>query len=156
METLRSGARVSVSLDVLHGENLDRLAPEHGLAIPPEDRDALIRIWHRLDPWPDAVAGLAALRRIAPVAALSNGNIALMVNLARHAGITWDVILGADFARAYKPDPQVYLSAARALDLPPEACMMVAAHNDDLAAARALGAHRLSLSPHGIRTRAKY
>lgn len=140
MDAVRSGARAYAPLDVLHRENLETLLPHYDLG-PLDDDDLadLTRIWHRLDPWPDSAAGLAALRGVAPVAALSNGNIALMVNLSRHGGLTWDAILGAEIAAAYKPDPRVYLRAAQALDLAPSACMMVAAHNSDLAAARALG-----------------
>ena len=139
MESVRGGVRDFVSLDVLHRENLATLAVRDGIDLGPEDLDRLTRIWHRLDPWPDSVGGLARLRAGHVVASLSNGNIALMVALARHAGLVWDAILGAEIARAYKPDPAVYLRAAEALDLPAGDCMMVAAHNDDLRAARALG-----------------
>lgn len=139
MAKIRDGQRGYVPLDVLHRENLERVAARYDLPLTEAEAQQLTRFWHRLDPWPDSVAGLSALRALAPVAALSNGNIALMVALSRHAGLTWDAVLGADLAQAYKPDPQVYLRAAAAMDLSPAACMMVAAHNDDLAAARALG-----------------
>jgi 2-haloacid dehalogenase len=140
MEAVRSGARDYVALDVLHRENLLTLLERHGIeGLSEDDLWHLTRIWHRLDPWPDSAGGLAALKAQRIVAALSNGNIALMVNLSRHGGLVWDAILGAEIARAYKPDPAVYLTAAGALGLAPEACMMVAAHNDDLRAARALG-----------------
>ena len=140
MEAVRSGARGFVALDTLHAENLERVLAEHGLATPdPAGLDRLVRAWHRLDPWPDSVEGLRRLGRERPVATLSNGNVALMVGLARHAGLRWDAILGAELARSYKPEPVVYLRSAEALGLAPEACLMVAAHNDDLRAARALG-----------------
>lgn len=140
MEAVRSGAREYVALDVLHRENLLTLLDRHAITgLSEAEVWDLATVWHRLDPWPDSRAGLAALKTQAVVAALSNGNIALMVNLARHGGLVWDAILGAEIARAYKPDPRVYLSAARALGRAPADCMMVAAHNDDLRAARALG-----------------
>jgi 2-haloacid dehalogenase len=101
--------------------------------------DHLNRAWHRLDPWPDTVAGMQRLRQRYVLAALSNGNVALGVNLARHAGLPWDAILGAEVARAYKPTPQAYLSAADMLGVAPEQCMMVAAHNNDLVAASRQG-----------------
>ena len=101
--------------------------------------DHLNRAWHRLDPWPDVIEGLTRLRRRFILATLSNGNVALMVNMAKRAGLPWDAVLGAEVARAYKPQPEAYLRAADLLGLRPEQCMMVAAHNDDLLAARACG-----------------
>jgi 2-haloacid dehalogenase len=95
--------------------------------------------WHRLDAWPDVPPGLARLKRKFLIAPVSNGNISLMVDLARRNNLPWDAILGAEMAGDYKPKPRVYLAAAAAFDLPPEACMMVAAHSNDLAAAAALG-----------------
>ncbi|MGD9571094.1 MAG: haloacid dehalogenase type II [Thermoleophilia bacterium] len=140
METVRSGARPWVDLDVLHREGLDDVAAALGLeALGAADRDALTRAWHRLDPWPDTVPGLGRLRRIATIAPLSNGHVALMEEMARHGGLPWDTILGAEPARAYKPDPAVYLHAVRALGLRPGEAMMVAAHAGDLEAAAALG-----------------
>lgn len=140
MSKVRDGDMGFVRLDVLHRMNLDELFERHGIReIPETEIDALNRAWHRLDPWPDAVAGLARLRTKFILATLSNGNVALMVNMAKRAGLPWDVILGAETARAYKPQPQAYLSAADWLGLAPHQCMMVAAHNDDLAAAGALG-----------------
>ncbi len=137
LETVRSGARAWVDLDVLHREALDRLLAERGLAVA--DPDELTRAWHRLDPWPDTVPGLTRLKARFIVAPCSNGHIAQSVNLAKHAALPWDVILGAEVARAYKPQPEVYLRSAAALKLEPGEVMMVAAHNGDLAAARALG-----------------
>ncbi|WP_172294056.1 haloacid dehalogenase type II [Pseudoruegeria sp. HB172150] len=140
MDAVRSGAREYVALDVLHRENLEVLLARHGIrGLSGDDLWHLTTVWHRLDPWPDCAAGLARLKQQRIVATLSNGNIALMVNLSRHGGLVWDAILGAEIARAYKPDAAVYLRAAEALDLAPGDCMMVAAHNGDLRAARALG-----------------
>ncbi|MDJ0631438.1 MAG: haloacid dehalogenase type II [Rhodobacter sp.] len=140
MEAVRSGARDYSNLDVLHRENLLTLLRRYDLpALDAAEVWHLTTAWHRLAPWPDSAPGLARLRESRIVASLSNGNIALMVNLSRHGGLVWDTILGAEIARAYKPDPRVYLRAAEALGLAPDQCMMVAAHNDDLRAARALG-----------------
>ncbi len=140
MAAVREGRREFVLLDVLHRENLLELLERYEIgALEEAEIWHLTTAWHRLDPWPDSAEGLARLKALAPVAALSNGNIALMVNLSRHGGLVWDAILGAEIARAYKPDPAVYLRAATALGVLPEECMMVAAHNDDLRAARALG-----------------
>ena len=140
MEEVRSGRRPFAKLDVLHRENLDAVLAEAGIAdLPASEADALNLAWHRLDPWPDVPAGLARLKRRHILAPVSNGNLRLMVDLARHGGLPWDAILGAEVARAYKPAPGAYLRAAELLDLPPSACAMVAAHNDDLAAARAQG-----------------
>jgi 2-haloacid dehalogenase len=101
--------------------------------------DHLSRAWHRLDPWPDVVEGLTRLKRKYIIAPCSNGNIALMVNLAKRAGLPWDCILGAETARAYKPLPQAYLASCSQLGLAPAAVAMVAAHNGDLKAAKAQG-----------------
>jgi len=95
--------------------------------------------WHRLDPWPDVVPGLTRLRRSHVLAPLSNGNVALIVDMARRAGLPWDLVLGAEIVRHYKPDPEVYDSAPALLALAPSQVLMVAAHVDDLAAARARG-----------------
>lgn len=140
MEQVRSGARPWTTLDVLHRESLDTLLGELGLqALDENERDHLNRVWHRLRPWPDSVAGLARLKERFIIAPLSNGNVSLLVNMAKHAGLPWDLILGAEIAGHYKPQPEAYLTAARLLDRAPEQCMMVAAHNDDLKAASALG-----------------
>jgi 2-haloacid dehalogenase len=104
-----------------------------------QEIDHLNRAWHRLDPWPDVVEELGRLKRRYILATLSNGNVALMVNMAKRAGLPWDAILGAEVARAYKPRPEAYLRTAELLGLAPSTCMMVAAHNDDLVAARAVG-----------------
>lgn len=140
MERVRSGERRFTTLDVLHRESLLELAPRFGLdRLDEPELDRLNRIWHRLRPWEDTVTGLRRLKSRYIIGPLSNGNVALLVNMAKHAGLPWDVILGAEVAGHYKPLPQAYLEAVRLLDLTPERCMMVAAHNDDLSAARGCG-----------------
>ena len=139
LETVRRGEREWVVLDVLHREALDDVLAELGLDLDPPQRDALTLAWHRLDPWPDTVAGLTRLKRRYAIAPCSNGHIAQSVNLARHAGLPWDAILGAEIARAYKPDPVVYRASVAALGIEPGEAMMVAAHNGDLAAAAECG-----------------
>lgn len=141
MATIRSGSRGYVRLDQLHLENLDETLAHFGLAGQADEatRHALNRAWEHLDPWPDARAGLAAIRKHAFIAPCSNGSIALMTRLARHTGFEWDCILGADLAQNYKPEPEVYLTCCRALALAPDEVMMIACHNDDLVAARQAG-----------------
>jgi 2-haloacid dehalogenase len=140
METVRSGARPWATLDVLHREALDRVLANAGLqGVPEEDRADFTLAWHRLDPWPDTVAGLHRLGRRFIVAPNSNGHIALMVNLSKRAGLRWDAILGAEIARAYKPQAEVYLRSVEAVGLEPPQVMMVAAHNGDLVAAAGCG-----------------
>lgn len=140
MEKVRSGARPWTRLDDLHRENLLGVLKEFEIeGLDEETIGELNRAWHRLDPWPDVVEGLGRLKRRFILAALSNGNVALMVNLARHAELPWDMILGAEIAGAYKPQPEVYDRAAALLDLAPGQCMMVAAHADDLMAAHRRG-----------------
>ncbi len=142
MQAVRSGARPFTRLDLLHRENLEALLREAGAdpgAIPEAELDGLNRAWHRLDPWPDSVAGLTRLKARFIIAPLSNGNVALLLNMAKRAGLPWDAILGAEVAQAYKPRPEAYLRTADILGLAPGECMLVAAHNDDLAAARRAG-----------------
>ena len=140
MEEVRSGRRPFAILDVLHRESLVKLLHRHAIAhLPADDVDHMSRVWHRLDPWPDVLEGLALLKRSRIIAPCSNGNIALMVNMARRAGLPWDCILGAETARAYKPLPEAYLASCRQLGLRPAEVMMVAAHNNDLKAAKAQG-----------------
>jgi 2-haloacid dehalogenase len=139
MEEVRAGRRPWVRLDTLHRENLLAVLAELEIALGEDEIDHLNRAWHRLDPWPDAVEGLRRLKTRFILATLSNGNVALMVNMAKHAGLPWDVVLGAEVAGAYKPSPQAYLGSAALLDLPADACMMVAAHNGDLVAAAGCG-----------------
>ena len=140
MNRVRTGELPWTKLDALHRMTLDRLLKEFGVAGWSEGEiAALNRAWHRLRPWPDAVAGLARLKRRFIIAPLSNGNISLMTDLAKHASLPWDCILGAELARHYKPDREVYQSAADFLDLTPGDVMMVAAHSGDLRAAKGVG-----------------
>jgi 2-haloacid dehalogenase len=140
MEEVRRGRRPWTRLDDLHRENLRVVLDEFDLAGLDEiEIEHLNRAWHRLEPWPDAVEGLRRLKRRFILATLSNGNVALLVNMGRRAGLPWDAILGAEVARAYKPMPEAYLCTADLLGLQPRQCMMVAAHNNDLVAAGALG-----------------
>ncbi|MCA3254544.1 MAG: haloacid dehalogenase type II [Alphaproteobacteria bacterium] len=128
-----------VLLDVIHRETLDRVLGDLDLALGEPERAALVACWHRLDPWPDAAEGLRRLRALVPVAACSNGHVALIVTMTRHGGLVWDAVLGAEFAGAYKPAAITYQSTAAALGIEPGELMMVAAHHADLAAARAAG-----------------
>ena len=140
MQKIRAGKRGFVRLDILHEENLLACLASHGVDAPTgEDRHRLVTAWHRLDPWPDVVEGLTRLKSKFIIAPCSNGNIALITNMAKRAGLPWDVVLGAEVAQAYKPDAQAYLGSADALGLKPDECMMVAAHQDDLEAAAELG-----------------
>lgn len=140
MEEIRSGRRPFVVLDTLHAENVAAVAAEFDLGpLTPAECAMLAHIWHRLDPWPEVPQALLRLRRQFILAPVSNGNVRLIIDLARHGGLVFDAVLGAEVARAYKPMPEVYLRAAEMLALPPERCLMVAAHNDDLRAAAALG-----------------
>lgn len=140
MEEVRSGRVAFSRLDVIHRRMLERIIPRFTLEGLAEDaRRELVLAWHRLDAWPDVPSGLARLRKKFLLAPVSNGNISLMVDLARKNGILWDAILGAEIAGDYKPKPRVYLAAAEALALEPGECMMVAAHSYDLQAAAACG-----------------
>ncbi len=142
MEEVRSGRRAYTRLDVLHRENLAAVLPAFGIdpsGVPAADLDALTLAWHRLDPWPDVVAGLTALKARTIIAPLSNGNIVLMLDMAKRAGLPWDAILGAEVSQAYKPTPAAYLRTAEVLAMAPSEVCLVAAHNNDLAAARACG-----------------
>ena len=140
MRQVRTGKLPWTKLDRLHLMILDKLLSDFGISgVSEAEVDHLNRAWHRLKPWPDAVSGLTRLKRKYVVAPLSNGNVSLMVDLAKFGGLPWDCILGAELVRHYKPDPEVYLSAAEFLDLRPAEIMMVAAHLGDLHAAKALG-----------------
>ena len=142
MERVRSGERGWVKLDQLHRENLLEVLEAQAISgLSEAEIDHFNRAWHRLDPWPDAVPGLSRLKQRYILATLSNGNVALMVNMARHSGLPWDAILGAETARAYKPRPEAYLRSADFIGLEPGQIMMVAAHNGDLIAAGNLGFH---------------
>jgi 2-haloacid dehalogenase len=140
MTRVRSGELAWTRLDELHRMSLDRLLVEFGIqGLSEADVDDLNRVWHRLDPWPDAVPGLTRLKRRFILATLSNGNVALLVNMAKRAGLPWDAVLGAEVARHYKPQPEAYLTTADLLGLGTNQCLMVAAHNGDLVAASRLG-----------------
>lgn len=127
------------TIDGLHRLILDGLLKDRGLDWPEHEVAHLNRVWHRLQPWPDSVAGLAALKTRFTISTLSNGNLSLLVAMAKHAGLPWDCVLSAELFHHYKPDPQVYLGATRLLGLEPAQVMMVAAHPSDLRAARACG-----------------
>lgn len=140
MQRVREGALPWLAIDALNRLILDDLVVEfdlHGLA--ERDIDQLNRVWHRLDPWPDTVAGLAQLKTRYIITPLSNGNFSLLTNMAKRAGLPWDCIISAELFRHYKPDPQTYLGAAALLDIAPAELMLVACHPDDLRAARAAG-----------------
>jgi 2-haloacid dehalogenase len=142
IEAVRSGRRPFVRLDVLHWENLVAILPTFGIdpaKVPTAELNELTLAWHRLDPWPDVVPGLTRLKRRFIIAPLSNGNVVLMLDMAKRAGLPWDAILGAELAQAYKPDPEAYLRTVDILAMQPHEVCMVAAHNGDLAAARACG-----------------
>lgn len=140
MEAVRSGGRGFIKLDVLHREILDGILPRFGLEhLGEAERAELNRGWHRLAAWPDSVAGLTRLKARFTIASLSNGNLGLLTAMAKHAGLPWDCVLSAEVFRAYKPDPRTYLGVAEVFDVAPQEVMLVAAHQDDLAAARANG-----------------
>jgi len=140
MEDVRTGRRSWTILDTLHRESLDALLVQFGISgLSESEIDHLNRAWHRLDPWPDTVEGLHLLKRDHIISTLSNGNTALLLNMAKRAGLPWDLILGAESARAYKPQPEAYLRNIAFTGLEPQECMMVAAHNSDLQAASELG-----------------
>ncbi len=140
MEEVRSGRRAWTILDVLHRESLETLLVKYGIAgLSEADKDYINRAWHRLTPWPDVIEGLRRLKSRFIIGTLSNGNVGLLTRMAKNAGLPWDVVLGAETARAYKPLPQAYLTSAALLNLEPGKVMLVAAHNGDLAAAAEAG-----------------
>jgi 2-haloacid dehalogenase len=140
MEEVRTGRIPFSKLDVLHRHNLGRILSRFDLTKLTEEQLAELNlVWHRLHGWPDVTPGLVRLKRKFKLAPVSNGNIAMMVDVARHNGFPWDAILGAEIAGDYKPKPKVYLAACDALSLDPAECMMVAAHSYDLKAAMELG-----------------
>lgn len=140
MEEVRAGRIPFSKLDVLHRYNLERILPRFGIQGLSEETLAELNLaWHRLDAWPDVPEGLKRLRERHLLAPVSNGNISIMVDLARRNRFPWDAILGAEVAGDYKPKPRVYLASCAAFDLAPGQCMMVAAHSNDLAAAAACG-----------------
>jgi 2-haloacid dehalogenase len=140
MQEVRSSRRPWTILDVLHRESLDKLLVRYGVVgLTEAEKDHINRAWHRLKPWPDVVEGLTRLKARYIIGTLSNGNVGLLTRMAKNAGLPWDVVLGAETARAYKPLPQAYLASAALLNLEPAQVMLVAAHNGDLAAASAAG-----------------
>ena len=140
MEEVRSGRRAWTILDVLHRESLEQLLAKNGIAgLSDAEKDHINRVWHRLKPWPDVVAGLTRLKSRFIIGTLSNGNVGLLTRMAKNAGLPWDVVLGAETARAYKPLPAAYLASAALLNVEPRQVMLVAAHNGDLAAAAETG-----------------
>ena len=153
MDEVRSGRRAWTILDVLHRESLDKLLVKYGITgLSEADKDHINRVWHRLKPWPDTVAGLTRLKTRYIIGTLSNGNVGLLTRMAKNAGLPWDVVLGAETARAYKPLPQAYLAAPRCSIWSPAQVMLVAAHNGDLAAAAAAGLRTAFVArPTGIR-----
>lgn len=140
LKRVRNGERAWANLDVVHAEGLVRVLDDLGLAeVFRDDHQELVQAWHRLPAWPDVPGGLARLRAGFTVCGLSNGGTAQIANLAKNAGLHFDCVLGADVSRHYKPDIEIYLSAAELLDVPPREIMMVAAHDWDLEGARAAG-----------------
>jgi 2-haloacid dehalogenase len=140
MARVRSGELPWMNIDQLHRMILDELLARFAIeGLDEAEIDHLNRVWHRLEPWPDARRGLALLKRRHVIATLSNGNMALLVNMAKHARLPWDCVLSAELFRHYKPDPESYLGAAAMLGFEPAEVMMVAAHKDDLRAAQACG-----------------
>ena len=140
MQQVRSGEIAWTKLDDLHRTTLAGLLERFGLeALTEAQREHLNRVWHRLDPWPGSVAGLTRLKSKFVIATLSNGNVSLLVDMAKRAGLPWDAVLSAETMRHYKPDPEVYVGAARLLGIECDELMMVAAHPSDLAAAQRCG-----------------
>jgi 2-haloacid dehalogenase len=153
MDEIRSGRQAFCKLDVLHRRNLEKILPRFNIAGLSDDALTNLNLaWHRLEAWPDSASGLARLRRKFWLAPVSNGNISLMVDLARRNDFPWDAILGSEVAGDFKPKPRVYLAACEAFDLAPGDCMMVAAHSNDLASAAKCGlrtAHIARPNEHG-------
>ena len=140
MAKVRSGELPWTKIDDLHRIILDQILNTFGLSSLSEDENyELNRIWHRLHPWPDTVEGLTLLKQQFTIVTLSNGNLGLLANMAKHASLPWDLILSAEVFRHYKPDPETYLGVANTFDLPPEDVMLVASHKDDLLAAHQCG-----------------
>ncbi len=142
MARVRSGELGWTRIDELHRLILEGLLPQFGLThLSEAERVHLNRVWHRLDAWPDSVAGLTRLKQRFTICSLSNGNLGLLTNMAKRAGLPWDCVLSAEVFRAYKPDPATYLGVAQVFDLAPHEVMLCAAHHDDLDAARDCGLH---------------
>jgi 2-haloacid dehalogenase len=140
MHRVRTGELPWLKIDALHRLILDELLDRAGIdAVPDADVDELNRAWHRLNPWPDSVEGLTRLKQRFVITTLSNGNVSLLTNMAKHAGLPWDCVISAELFRHYKPDPEAYLGCADLLDVAPGELMLVAAHPSDLRAARDAG-----------------
>ena len=140
MNRVRKGELGWLNIDQLHRLILDELLIKFQIkGLSEEEIDDFNKAWHRLDPWPDAVEGLTELKKNYIITSLSNGNVALLVNMAKNAGLPWDTVLSSELAGHYKPDKEVYLKAAQLLGLEPEQVMMVAAHQGDLRAAASVG-----------------
>ncbi len=140
LEKVRSGSLGWTPLDTLHRLGLNAIAADFGLeGLSDAEREALVRAWHKLDPWPDVVAGLDRLHERYLLATLSNGSLPLLAHMAKRAGLPWDAILGPPVVKHYKPQPEAYRLSAELLELEPAACMLVAAHPSDLEAAQAVG-----------------
>lgn len=139
MDEVRSGQRGWTKIDDLHRIILDRILKDFGIDLDESSRHQLNRAWHRLAAWPDTVAGMLILKSHSTLTALSNGNLGLLANMAKHAGLPWDLILSAEVFRHYKPDPETYLGVAEVFEVSPNEVMLVAAHEDDLDAASACG-----------------
>jgi 2-haloacid dehalogenase len=140
MDRVRRGGLPWTKIDALHRMTLDDLLEQAGIdSLSGDDVEHLNRAWHRLDPWPDSVAGLTRLKERFIITTLSNGNVSLLTNMAKRAGLPWDCVISAELFRHYKPDPQAYLGCAELLDIPPGQLMLVAAHPDDLRSARSAG-----------------
>ncbi|MCE2871320.1 MAG: haloacid dehalogenase type II [Oxalobacteraceae bacterium] len=139
MADVRSGKLGWTKIDDLHRLILDRILVDFGIDLSEEKRRHLNRAWHRLDAWPDTVAGMTRLKSRFMLTTLSNGNLGLLANMAKNAGLPWDLLLSAEVFRHYKPDPETYLGVAEIFDIQPSEVMLVAAHEDDLDAAKACG-----------------
>jgi 2-haloacid dehalogenase len=139
LDAVRSGAQPWAKLDILHRRNLDALLARHGAALDEARAQELARAWERLDPWPDAVAGLARLKSRFIIGTLTNGSVGQMVNLAKHGDLPWDVVFSAELVRRYKPDPETYRMVPDYLGLEARQCMLVAAHAYDLRSAQQHG-----------------
>jgi 2-haloacid dehalogenase len=140
MDRVRRGELPWTNLDALHRASLEELLKEFGIeGLTEEEIDHLNKVWHRLDPWPDSVAGLARLKERYVISTFSNGNVALLTDMAKRAELPWDLILSAELVKHYKPDPETYLMAPNLLDLRPDEVMLVAAHPSDLRAAQTHG-----------------
>jgi 2-haloacid dehalogenase len=140
MDKVRKGELPWKSIDDLHRMVLDQLLNEFEISGLTEEETAhLYKAWHRLSPWPDSVEGLTRLKQKYIIATLSNGNISLLTNMAKHSGLPWDVILSSELAKHYKNDKEVYLTAAALLDLRPDEILMCAAHQNDVTAAKEIG-----------------